>query len=216
MALVIGVASLKGGAGKSTIAVNLAAYLHSSGHKTLLVDGDSQGTCRGWATIAAAGDRDTPPVVSMGAEMRRDLAKVSSGFDAVVVDSPPRLSAEQRAAMLVSDIVLMPVTPGPADIWALRETLALFDDVRDLRPEIKAAIVLNRVSPRTALAGVTREAIADSGVPTLEATLGNRVAFGEAMAAGQGVTSYAPSSPAASEVEALTAATLKLLERHDG
>ena len=212
MALVIAVAALKGGAGKSTIAINLAACLHTNGHRVLIVDGDSQGTCRGWASIAAAGDRDTPPVVSMGAELRRDLAKVSGGFDVVVVDSPPRLGAEQRAAMLVSDLVLVPVTPGPADVWALQETLALLDDARELRPEIRAAIVMNRISRRTSLTSVTRGAIEESEVRVLESVLGNRVAFGEAMATGQGVTSYAPKSPAAAEVEALTAEALRLLK----
>ena len=113
MALVIAVASLKGGTGKSTIAINLAACLHNNKHRVLIVDADSQGTCRGWASIAAAADRDTPPVVSMGSELRRDLTKISGGFDVVVVDSPPRLGSEQRAAMLVADLVLMPVTrPG--------------------------------------------------------------------------------------------------------
>jgi chromosome partitioning protein len=211
MALTIGVAALKGGAGKSTLAVNLACHLHSNGHRTLLVDGDSQATCRGWAAIAAGAERDTPPVVGMGAEMRRDLPRVASGFDAVVIDSPPRLSAEQRAAMLVSDLVLLPVTPGPADVWALQETLALLDEVRDLRPEIKAAIVLNRVSKRTSLATVTREAIDGAEIPVLKTTLGNRVAFGEAMATGQGVTTFAPSSAAAAEVTLLADEALQLL-----
>lgn len=211
MAIVIGIAALKGGSGKSTLAVNIACQLHSGNHRVLLVDGDSQGTCRGWAAIAAGADRDTPPVVGMGAEMRRDLPRVAGGFDVAVIDSPPRLSAEQRAAMLVSDVVLMPVTPGPADVWALQETLALFDEVQDLRPEIKAAIVLNRVSKRTSLASVTREAIEGAEVPVLEATLGNRVAFGEAMATGQGVVTYAPNSPAAAEVAAVTDAALLLL-----
>jgi len=215
MALVIGVAALKGGVGKSTITINLATHLHSNAHKVLIVDGDTQGTCRGWAEIAAAAEHDTPAVVSMGAEMRRDLAKVSGGFDVVVIDTPPRLGAEQRAAMLVCDIILIPVSPGPADVWALQETLALLDDVLALRPEICTAIVLNRISRRTALASVTRNAVENASVPVLKAVLGNRVAFGEAMATGQGVTTYAPGSPAASEIEHLTTEALALLDRKE-
>lgn len=215
MALTISVAALKGGVGKSTITVNLAAHLHCCGHRVLIVDGDSQGTCRGWASIASVAGHDTPPVVSMGAEMRRDLAKIAGGFDVVVIDTPPRLGAEQRAAMIVSDLIVVPVTPGPADVWALQETLALLDEVRDLRPEIRAAIVLNRISRRTSLASVTRGAIEESGVPALDCVLGNRVAFGEAMATGQGVTTYAPKSPAATEVEVLTSTALGLLKEEE-
>ena len=212
MALVIGIAALKGGVGKSTIAINLASHLHRHKHRVLVVDGDSQGTCRGWAAIAAGAERDTPPVVSMGPEMRRDIARVAGGFDVVVIDTPPRLGAEQRAAMLVSDLVLIPVTPGPADVWALQETLALLDEARDLRPELRTAIVLNRMSPRTALASVTRGAIEESGVTALKSILGNRVAFGEAMATGQGVVTYAPNSIAAQEIEQVATEALALLE----
>jgi chromosome partitioning protein len=212
MALTISVAALKGGVGKSTLSINLATYLHSCHHRVLLVDGDSQGTCRGWSEIAASAERDVPPVVSMGAEMRRNLARVADGFGAVVVDTPPRLGAEQRAAMLVSDLVLIPVTPGPADVWALQETLALLDEARALRPEIKAAIVLNRVSARTSLAAVTREAIEQSGVPLLHPAIGNRVAFAEAIASGQGVTTYAAESPAAAEIATLAGEAMRMVE----
>ncbi len=215
MTLVIGVTTLKGGVGKSTVTTNLGAHLHKEGYRVLIVDGDSQGTCRGWASVAASADRDTPPVVSMGAEMRRDLAKVTAGFDVAVVDTPPRLGAEQRAVMLVSDLVIIPVTAGPADVWALQETLALLDDARELRPELRAAIVLNRISKRTSIAAVTRGAIEEWDVPVMAATLGNRVAFGEAMATGQGVTSYAPKSPAAAEVKALTAEVLHRLQEKE-
>lgn len=211
MPLIIGITALKGGVGKSTLAINLAAHMHQQGTRVLLVDADSQGTCRGWAAIAVAADRDTPPVVSMGPEMRRDLAKVARGFDAVVIDTPPRLGAEQRAAMIVSDLVLIPVTPGPADCWALQETLMLLDEAQSLRPEIRAAIVMNRVSGRTTLAHATKRTILESTVTLLMPTIGSRVAFAEAIASGQGVSTYAPQSQAAHEIAALAEEALRLI-----
>ena len=189
--------------GKSTLAIHIASHFHHLKVRTLLVDSDSQGTCRGWAAIAVAGDRDTPPVVSMGPEMRKHLEKVSRGFDAVVIDTPPRLGSEQRAAMIVADFVLIPITPGPADVWALQETLSLLDEARALRPEIGAAIVLNRVSPRTQLHAATCDAVRASEMQLLLPTVGNRVAFAEAIAAGQGVTQYAHASQAAVEINEL-------------
>ena len=66
--------------------------------------------------------------------------------------------------MLVADIVLLPVVPGAADVWALQETLAVLEDARGLRPELIAGLVLNRAD-RTTLAGMTREAIKVSGGP---------------------------------------------------
>lgn len=208
MSLVISFSSLKGGVGKSTLSLNVAACLHLAGHRVLLVDADPQGTCSSWASRAAAVGKDGPPVVSMaGAALRRDLGKVSEGFDVVVIDSPPRLGAEARAAMLAADIVIIPCTPGAADIWAARETVAVLDDARGLRPELRAAVVLNRAD-RTALAKMAAKAIEELGVKPLDVAVAQRVAFGEATLAGQGVASYAPSSDAAREVRRLTRAIL--------
>lgn len=209
---VISLAALKGGVGKSTISIHLAAYLHQIGKTTLLVDADPQATARSWAALSAISTVARPPVIGMGAEMRRDLASVAEGWDFVIIDTPPRLGTEQRSALFVSDIALVPVTPGPADVWALQETLNLIVDVRDLRPEIKAAIVLNRYDARTALSGAIKESVEASAFPVLQSTLGSRVAFGEAQSSGQGVSSYAGSSVAAAEIKALANEVLAMLE----
>jgi len=211
--LVFTVASLKGGVGKSTIALNLASVLHVAGHQVLLVDCDSQGTCQAWRAVGAEAGVDGPPVVAVdGRSLRRDLPRVAKGFDVVVIDGPPRLGAETRATMLAADLVLLPVTPGAADAWGLQETIKVLEEAQAMRPELRAAIILNRMD-RTTLARVSREALAGTGVPMLEQTpLGSRVAFGEATARGMGVVHHAPNSPAAEEIEALTRAVLALVE----
>ena len=210
--LVIALAALKGGVGKSTLSVHLAAHFHELGKNTLVVDADPQGTSRSWAALSAISDVPRPPVIGMGAEMKRDLHDVAHGRDVVVIDTPPRLGAEQRAALFVADLALVPVTPGPADVWALQETLSLIDDAMIMRPDLKAAIVLNRYAARTALSSSIRSAVENSGIPVLSSSLGSRVAFGEAQGIGQGVTSYAPNSAAANEIKALTQEIMKILE----
>jgi chromosome partitioning protein len=212
MPLVLVVAGLKGGVGKSTLALNIACALHRDARPTLLVDADSQGTLRTWAAKAAEAELDGPPVVALdGRSLRRDLERVSGGFELVVVDSPARLGTEARAAMIVADAVLLPVAPGAADVWALRSTLDVLDEARGLRPDLRAAVVLNRVD-RSALAAATREAVAGvaADVPVLDAELRSRVAYGEATLAGRGVVDHAPRSPAAAEVRELTRAVLAL------
>jgi chromosome partitioning protein len=209
--LVLAVANLKGGVGKSTLALNMATTLHHAKRRTLLVDTDGQGTCRTWAAVASDAEQDGPPVVAVdGRSLRRDLERVSAGFDVVILDTSPRLGAEVRAAMLVADLVLLPVVPGAADVWALRETVAVLDEARGLRPEIQMGVVLNRAS-RTTLTGVTRSALEELKVPVLGA-LGDRVAFGEATAKGLGVVTYAPGSKAAAEIEELVGAVLKAVQ----
>lgn len=211
MALTIAISSLKGGVGKSTLSLNLAACLHRAGHRTLVVDADPQGTCRTWASKASELGHEGPPVVGIdGKTLRRDLARVAKGFDVVIIDSPPRMGVEARASMVASDIVLMPVTPGGADVWALQETIGVLEDARALRPELRAAVVLNRAD-RTTLAKLTAGAIEALGVEVLEATISNRVAFGEATLAGLGVVDYAPDSEAAREIRRVTKAVLAAL-----
>lgn len=208
MALTIAVANLKGGTGKSTLAMNLATALHRAGHRALLVDGDSQATCRHWHAAATEAGNDVPAVIAIdGKSLRTALPKVSEGFDVVIVDTPARLGLEARAAMLAADIVLMPVIPGQGDLWALGETLAVLEDARSLRPELRAGIVLNRAD-RTVLARRAREALAGLAVPVL-ATVHARVVFGDAVANGRGVVDEAPGSVAAEEIEALTAAVVE-------
>lgn len=209
---VIAVAGLKGGIGKSTIALNLAACLHGSGHPVLVVDTDSQATLSKWAGRAEQLDHDAPPVVAMEPRrLARDLPRVSRGFELVVVDTPARLGREARAAMVAADLVVLPVLPGAPDVWALHETIEVFEEARDLRPELRGVVVLNRAD-RTNLAAQTSGALADVELPVLPASLGQRVAFGEATLAGLGALEHAPRSAAAAEAQELTRAVLAALE----
>jgi chromosome partitioning protein len=211
MAHIIAVATLKGGVGKTVTSINLATCLHVAGTKTLLVDADPQGTLRMWAMRAEEAGNDVPPVVAIDGKMlRKELGRISSGFEVVVVDCPPQLGAETRVAMVSSDLTIMPLTPGAGDVWALRDTIGLLEEARGLRPEIQARLFLNRTE-RTALAASARSAIGQSGVTPLDSSFGNRVAFGEAMLSGQGVCSYAPKSEAAVEVRRFTKEVVQVL-----
>ena len=204
MAITLTICALKGGVGKSTITINIAACLHRAGHRTLIVDSDPQGTCRIWGSKAAEESHDGPPVIGLnGTSLRRDLERVSAAFDAVVIDTPPRIAVETRAAMLAADMIVMPVTPGGADTWALHETLQVLEEASGFRPELKAAIVCNRAD-RTTLARISQQALGELEVPVLRSQLGNRVIFGEATLSGRSVIDAAAYSTAAKEVEALT------------
>jgi chromosome partitioning protein len=212
MPLTIALTSQKGGSGKTTIALSLADALHAQGKRVLVVDADAQGTARIWADVGAErGVAGAPVIGAGGASMRQAISSVAEGFDVLLVDTPPRMSVEAKTAMALAHLVLVPVSPGPADVWALTQTAEALDEVRALRPDLKARIVLNRLDRRTALAQGLGESAAASGLEVLEAALGNRIAFPEAIAAGQGVTTYAPTSAAADEVRALLAEVLAVI-----
>lgn len=201
---IVSVSGLKGGCGKSTVALTLATTFYALGTRVLIVDTDPQGTLRTWATRAAELEQEGPPVVSVdGRQLRRDLPRLARDVDLVILDTPPRLGADARAAMLAADLIILPTTPGVADVWALQETLDVFGEAEAVKPELRAVAVLNRAD-RTGLTALARQALHELKVPLMEETLGSRVAFAEAFLQGQGVVQHAPGSPAASEARALT------------
>jgi chromosome partitioning protein len=208
MPLTLALANLKGGVGKSTLTIHIASCLFHAGHKTLIVDADPQGTCRTWAAVASDNGHAGPAVVTMeGKTLRRDFKDLAAPYDAVLIDSPGKLGIEARASMLAAHFIILPICPGPADFWALSETMAVVSDARDLRPDLRFGVVFNK-SDRTALTKSIRGSLQDADVHLFDATVGSRVAFGEATMMGQGVTEYAPQSEAAREIRRLTKAIL--------
>jgi chromosome partitioning protein len=194
----------KGGIGKSTIAVALAAEGIARGLKVLLVDGDRQATARTWAATAAEHEHTAPTVVAMDHTMHRSgqLDHIARGYDLVVIDCPARIGEVPASALMMADLALLPTGPSGADTWALAETLELVNKARTVRPELRAAIVINKQT-RTALGRGVREALAVTGVPVLSTELYSRVAYQEAINLGQGIAQYAPANPAAVEVRKL-------------
>ena len=214
MPIIISCAVLKGGTGKSTVATNLACAFQLAGNRVLLIDADSQGTTRQWAATATENEQDVPPVAALnGSALRKDVARLGAGFDLVVIDTPPQIGSEQRAAMMISDLVLLPVTPGGADLWALQSSLAVLEEAQSLRPELKAALILNRFDKRTTIASALKRAVKDAGIPILKTTLGQRAVYGEALTVGSSVLQYAPKSIAAKEIAALAKEISKMVKQ---
>ncbi len=120
--MIIGVLNQKGGADKTTIAVNLAAVCARVGHKVLLVDADPQGSALVWSSAREADPIFT--VVGMAKPtLHRDLPELAAKYNAVLIDGAPRTSELDRAAILASDLVMIPVQPSPYDVWATAESV---------------------------------------------------------------------------------------------
>jgi chromosome partitioning protein len=210
-------ASVKGGAGKSTLAINLAAEYLRRKRRVLIVDADPQGTSRVWSEIAAERGHPAPAVIAMGKELHRpgQLDQVASAFDVVIVDCPGRDGAVVRAALMVADLVLVPCGASPADAWALSQSLELLDEARALRPQLEARVVITR-RRATTLGKNARTDLAASGVPLLDVELAERVAYQVAMGEGRGVTNLVGQPDAAREIRQLTDAVEAILtENHD-
>lgn len=203
MAVVIAFAGQKGGAGKSTLSIATAAEFHRRGRRTLLVDADKQGTAATWGAVATEvedPDYTYPDVIMMGSNLHKQLPSVAQGYDIVVIDCPGRDDDQQRGALAVSDLVLVPVTPDTSDVWALSGTLELVTQAQTFRPDLQAYLVLNRLRRSTSEAESARDMLGGVDYPILTTEIGLRVDFGRFPDTGLGLVQFQPHGKAAQEL----------------
>lgn len=206
MAFVVAVAQRKGGAGKSTVAATLATTLAAAGRRVALLDTDPQQSLSRWHRERANRTQAAPLLFEApsGWRIPATLDRLKAESEVLVLDTPPHADTDARIAMRAADLVLVPLQPSPADLWAMDGTLELAAAER--RP---VALVLNRIPSSGKLRDEITAEIRRRGLPLLDAGLGNRTAFATAFARGLGVAEAAPRGTAAEEARALMRAVLE-------
>ncbi len=214
MAFVVTVAQQKGGSGKSTIAANLAAVLAAGGRRVALLDTDPQGSVTRWHEERRRHENRAAPFFfdrPSGWRVPAALDRLRRQQDVIVLDTPPHAGTDAKLAIRAADLVLMPLQPSPADLWASEGT-------RKLAAEERRALraLLNRVPAQGKMRDRVAAALAEQEVPLLGQCLGNRAQFGSAFLDGLSVIEAAPRSAAAAEMRALAAAVADLAPRRGG
>ncbi len=211
MAKIAAVANLKGGTGKSTIAVNLACELAAGGVSVALVDADEQGTASYW--IGRGRYPVTLKTAAVGSNTNgwaTDIAGLAA--DLVVIDAPPQIGEATRAIVDVADVILVPALASTADIMATGKALNLIRNAREQRADKgpKALLVPSRVDRRTAAGKEIEAVLLEFGEPVAP-MVRQRTAFVDCFTAGQWIGAFARNSDAHVDIQTLAAVVRRML-----
>ncbi len=199
----------KGGAGKTTLTLNLARALKRQAD-TVVLDADPQRSVLQWR---AMGDEQSDlPVLDAVDDLESTLRDAALIHTHVVVDCPPSVEASQtRSALRLVDIALIPVQPSPLDIWATVHIEHEVETARRENPGLKALLVINQLEPQTRLSKMVRVALEELTVPAAQTAIRRRMAYRMSALEGRSVFDFGSRGAAASEeIQQLTDEVMRL------
>jgi chromosome partitioning protein len=199
----IAVTQRKGGVGKTTIAICIAAELARRGHDVALVDSDPQRSASQWAE---PGNLEFP-VYEMAltdtsvSAWAQEVRNIRAGL--VVIDTAPN-AREMGASVALANLILVPCTPSGLDLDATAQTLAIIGAARERRQDrIKVILVPNRLDRRTLEGRQMVEELSEFG-EIVAPPIASRSAFVRCFTNGQSVASFMPGDAADKEIQRLT------------
>ena len=204
--MILTVGNTKGGVGKTTLAVNIAIARSLFGSDVLLVDGDEQKTALTFTELrnSQLGNVGYTAISLYGAALRTQVRQLTSKYTDIVIDIGGRNTGGLRAALTITNTLVIPIQPRSFDIWAIDQMVDLVREAREINPDIWAVLMLNIADAQghdnqdaaEALQGIEE-------IEFLDISIGRRKAFPNAASAGRAVLEQFPKDQKA--VEELTA-----------
>lgn len=190
------VGGIKGGSGKTTIATNLTVFLLQQGRDVILVDADDQESATDFTAFrhqSLSGEIGYTAVKLTGRELHANVARLATKYDDIVIDTGGRDTVSQRSALTVSHVYLVPFAPRSLDIWTLRKVENLIAEVMPFNTSLRCLTFINKADAR----GTYKEEAGDllresTHLHFLNTSVGNRISFANAAAAGLGVLEMKP------------------------
>jgi chromosome partitioning protein len=186
---------MKGGTGKSTVAIHLAVAAQQAGRRVTLLDTDPQATSMAWRRQREASE---PHVVASRAFEAGKRIAANGECDLIVVDTPPRAEADISRLATLADLIVIPLHCTMPDLLASEVAFRMAQAAG--RPFI---VVFNAVNPRGLEVAEVREALTEQGYSISPALLAHRTAYARALSSGLAVTEFDEDGKAAEEIKTL-------------
>jgi chromosome partitioning protein len=187
----------KGGAGKTTLATNIASLKTSKQPETLLVDTDRQSTSSFWCSVRE--ERGVIPRVSSIQKyekaVRTEVKELNKKFSDIIIDAGGRDSPELRGSLLVCNKAIFPLRPSQFDLWTLSRLNVLVETAREINEELEAYVVVNMASPNPNVKEVEemKELVKEfTQLGMLKTVIYERIVYRRAAVEGMGVIEYKP------------------------
>lgn len=178
MPLIISVAHQKGGVGKSSLSLNLAAYFSKEGVSCAVVDADVQGSIT--TLVNAFGEDNKYGLVNLvprnSFKSFSDLLELDQ-YQVLIIDTPPYLSTNLTEIFQLSSYILVPTKPAVFDMFAIQGTIDMIEDAKRIKPGIKAGVVINMSNTNSTHNSEIREHIESKGIYCFKTEVMKRVEF---------------------------------------
>lgn len=201
--MIITVGNTKGGVGKTTLALNIAIARALAGRDVWFIDGDRQGT--GQIALTLRAEAGLSPTVACaqyadGATLRQQIKQTGSKFDDVVIDVGGRDSTALRAALTLTDALIIPFAPRSFDVWSFSDMSHLIEEALSVRDSFPVYAVLNNADTSGSDNADAVEAIADYPLlQYIDAPIRRRKSISTAAGKGMSALEHTPKDPKASE-----------------
>lgn len=195
---VVVLANVKGGVGKSTCAVHFAEWLRMRSHRVMLVDSDKQGSAASWAVWRITEAQQPAPEISRlyDKELLVQIPSLRQRYERIVIDTRGSDGAGTRAAMVLAQLVIVPVRDSDFDAAALDDLMGIIDEARAINPNLRAFSYLSQIDSRRVFPADLLAYMSEIGLPPLKTVIRHRAAFAKA---GRGLSVFETGDAKAAE-----------------
>lgn len=197
----------KGGSGKTTATINVSSCLANSGNRVAVVDTDPQMSLTNWNRAEKA------PFDVFTASSEKDVYQVRkelADYDFVIIDGAGSLSVITSAAVMVSDLIIIPVTPSPLDFSAAGSVVTVLEAQAYNRP-VEAHFLITRKIEQATMLNVLKESITQTGIKAFRTAISQRQSYVKSVLDGESVFETNDNA-AKGEIQILTREIVALFE----